>query len=132
MRTTITIEFTDEELKRHVADVARRAGLGFIHDLIQHASGFKIDPSVLQAVATAFSSGVAAVSDPGPTAPATPASKINADYEERKYCISNGSEWFCCKCDTFNLIARTTCRACAHLRCDVAPPLSPEEPNPKA
>jgi len=122
MRATINVEFTDEELKKYAADVARRVGLNFIHDVMQHARGFKIPPGFLEMLVQAFSDGVKRgekfPDDSKPASPFTPSERC-ARVESAPSCPEG---WACCACSVYNVLDQVTCRNCGHLRCDVPPP----------
>lgn len=120
MRFTINIELTDEELIKHGADFARRAGLNFIHDVIKHVPHLKPPPGFLETLAQAFMRG-----DPSPTAGNPSGERSN---EPAKCSDVGGSFWACCRCLAMNHEDTPRCVRCDHARCDsvVTPPPSTE------
>lgn len=125
MKATINVEFTDDELKKHAADVARRVGLNFIHDVIRHLAAMKIPPGFLdgieQAIKVGISSGSTPEVDSGPTVapPATDRCQHIGGTD------SSDAFWVCCRCGLLNGDPRVACRKCGHDCCDVIVPPPP-------
>jgi hypothetical protein len=137
MKTSINVEFTDEELRKYATDVFRRVGLNFIHDTIRHLAGLKINPDVMStfvsAVATVLTSSKQ-TGDPGPKAETPSPAEHNYSRPDRcshvKASPFSDEGWWCCKCSTLNNDTRGLCRACGHERCDaVTPPTNPADPS---
>jgi hypothetical protein len=133
MRATINVEFTDDELRKFAEDVARRVGLNFIHDVMGHLRGAKINPDIVAMAAQAFAAAVSNsfAKKETPSDPADP--KV---YPPRIVCERIAADahieegWACCSCSVYNEVHRHTCRNCGHVRCDpiVTPPPAPNEP----
>lgn len=133
MKTSINFEFTNDELEKLAVNVARRAGLNFIHDAIKHFGALKIPPGFMdtvgQVLSSAFASKAAGVAGAAPVEP-------DAEFEPRTKCerIENNPNlddgWICCKCNGYNGAYRAACRNCMHGRCDVVvSPPPPADPS---
>lgn len=120
MHISLNLEFTDEEAKKYVEDIGRRWTLNFIHDVMSHIGGIKLDPAlssllaqVARGAADAF--GVSPVEQPR--------SRAYASTEEGRCSRMEASQfseegWLCHLCSHFNAGHRAVCRNCTHLRCD--------------
>lgn len=135
MKATINVEFTDDELKKHAADVARRVGLNFIRDVIRHLAAMKIPPGFLDGIGQAIKVGLASGSKPevdsGPIAGPSPSAPAIDRCRPIGGTDSSDALWVCCRCGFLNGDPRVACRKCGHDRCDVVVPPPPPPPPPR-
>ena len=133
MKVTINAEFTDDELKKHAADVGRKVGLDFIRDLVKTLSRLKISPGIGAVLEQALSGALGSKSG-GPVPPPSMPDFAAADDRCLRIEPSPISDegWSCCHCTTYNGIHRPACRQCGHGRCDVIvpPPPPPRRTDP--
>ena len=125
MRVAINIEFTDEEIKKHAEDVARRVGVNFIHDAIKHARGFKTPPGFLESLVQAVAGARGEKPSGSTSVPESPLNKCAHTEQTR----THDEFWLCCQCGTDNIPFRPTCRHCGHERCDDVGPHAPHPPS---
>ena len=144
MRVAVNLEFTDEELRKYVADVGRRVVLDAIHEGIVHINALKLDPSVSNMLAHAVQR--AFTKEEEPKAPAAEQRPIEAQVvtpdaavpPPPDKCVPMPADarmdetWFCHCCGTCNGTQRVACRRCDHERCDVIitpPPAAETDPS---
>lgn len=131
MKASINIEFTDEELVKHAADVGRRVGADFLQDVVKTLGRLKLSPSVGAALQQAIST---IGSKPSTATPSPQAAPRTMDRCERVGSMAGllDEGWTCCRCGTYNGLHRPACRDCGHDRCDIVipppPPAAPRKP----
>jgi hypothetical protein len=143
VKVTINAEFTDDELKKHAADVGRRWIVKIFEEALKTGKRLKIPPGALEGIGEALASALGAKPGPGPVPPpgfvAIPVDQVPfsppspgpdfAAADDRCMRMAAGLEldegWVCCHCDIHNGLHRPACRRCGHGRCDIVIPPPP-------
>lgn len=131
MKTSINIEFTDDEILKFAENGVRRLVVNVVRDFVADA---RINPDMVMMVLQAVGAHVnrkerqASPEHAEETVdPEVIPSGREHDVDGLSRCASVGASlhleegWICHVCGAYNVVARKACRGCQHERCDPAP-----------
>jgi hypothetical protein len=156
MKASISVEFTDDELRKHAEGVATHMLLRFIREATNQFGPGLITMMFQQAIEMGARAGqvkyakrrVAPEADRAP-ADRAPADRAGGPYVRTAERASRQDEesgmmtaclhvaesaaheegWGCCSCGCYNSAQRAACRGCNHTRCDRNPQPNPPPPS---
>lgn len=155
MKASISVEFTDDELRKHAEAIATKLLLRFIREATNQFGPSMITTMFQQAVEMGARAGqvkqakrrVAPEADRappqadrtgGPYRTSERASRQDEESGTMTACLhvaesaAHEEGWGCCSCGCYNSVQRAECRSCNHSRCDSSdlPPQPPPPPSP--